>query len=179
LKKIFSIFLLVVFLFNVGGYYLVFVALRFQATAELTQRLDADEYSQDELIELRLPVSLPYPLQENGFQRVDGKFEHKGQFYRLVKQKLENDVLIIICIKDKKEKQLDESMKDYSKLANDVPSSSKKTQNILSKLLKDFESLESGTIQRSNNCLQTISFAVVNCRITGQFLTITGPPPKA
>jgi hypothetical protein len=163
----------------VGGYYLVFVALRFQATVELTQRLDADEYSQDELIELRLPVNLPYPLQQNGFQRVDGKFEHKGQFYRLVKQKLENDVLIIVCIKDKKEKQLDESMKDYSKLANDLPSSSKKTQNILSKLLKDFESPESGTIQRSNNWLQTISFADVDCRITNQLLAITGPPPKA
>jgi hypothetical protein len=163
----------------VGGYYLVFVALRFQATAELTQRLDADEYSQDELIELKLPVNLPYPIQENDFQRVDGKFEHKGQFYRLVKQKLENDVLIIVCIKDKKEKQLDESMKDYSKLANDLPSSSKKTQNILSKLLKDFESLESGIIQRRDNWLQTISFADLNCRLSYQFLTIAGPPPKA
>jgi hypothetical protein len=163
----------------VGGYYLIFVALRFRATVELTQRLDADEYSQDELIELRLPVNLPYPLQQNGFQRVDGKFEHKGQFYRLVKQKLENNVLIIVCIKDKKEKQLDESMKDYSKLANDLPSSSKKTQNILNKLLKDFESLESGTIQRSNNWLQTISFADIDCRIADQLLAITGPPPKA
>jgi hypothetical protein len=97
----------------------------------------------------------------------------------LVKQKLENDVLIIVCIKDKKEKQLDESMKDYSKLANDLPSSSKKTQNILSKLLKDFESLESGIIQRRDNWLQTISFADLNCKLPYQFLTITGPPPKA
>jgi hypothetical protein len=179
LKKIFSIFLLVVFLFNVGGYYLVFVALRFQANVELTKRLDADDYSREDLVELRLPVSLPYPLQENDFQRVDGKFEHNGQFYRLVKQKLENDVLIVICIKDKKEKQLDETMKDYSKLANDIPSSSKKSQNILSKLLKDFESLESGAIQRGNGWLQMIAFANLECKITSQLLSITGPPPKA
>ena len=179
MKKLFAILLLIVFLFNVGGYYVVFVALRFQATVELTQRLDADQYSQDELVELRLPVNLPYPLQENDFQRVDGKFEHEGQFYRLVKQKLENDELIIICIKDKKEKQLDQSMKDYSKFANDIPSSSKKTQNILSKLLKDFESLESGTIQRSNRWLQNISFASLECKIANEPLSITAPPPKA
>jgi hypothetical protein len=178
-KRIFSIFLLIIFLFNVGGYYVVFLALRLHATAELTQRLNADQYSQDELVELRLPVSLPYPLQENDFQRVDGKFEHEGQFYRLVKQKLEDDVLIIICIKDKKEKQLDESMKDYSKLANDIPSSSKKTQNILSKLLKDFESLESGSIQRSNCWQQTISFAGIGCKVANESLSVTGPPPKA
>ena len=35
-----------------------------------------------------------------GYERVNGEFEHNGEFFKLVKQKLENDTLNIVCIKD-------------------------------------------------------------------------------
>ena len=179
MKKLFAILLLIVFLFNVGGYYVVFVALRFHANEQLRARLDANEYSTDELIELRLPVTLPYPIQKQDFQRVDGKFEHQGQFYKMVKQKLENDVLIIICIKDKAEKNLDKTMKDFSKMANDLPSSSKKAENILSKLLKDFESSETENTQVPKGWSRSIAFGFQSYATIDQCYKIASPPPRS
>lgn len=131
--------LLVVFLFNVGGYYIVFWGLRIQKDHELTGRLDANLYDPEETIELRIPVALPYPLQSQDFQRVDGRFEHQGEFYKLVKHRLKDDTLYVVCIRDVQTRELVNTMKDYVKLTHDLPktSSGKKALTFLSKLVND------------------------------------------
>ena len=83
-----------IFLFNVGGYYLVFWGVRTQAKKDLLHRLDADQYSSEDLVVLSIPVNLPYPIQQNGYERVDGEFEYGGEYYNLVKQRLQNDTLV-------------------------------------------------------------------------------------
>jgi hypothetical protein len=129
-----------VFLFNVGGYYIVLWGLRFQADQELTLRIDANLYEPEETIELKIPVVLPYPIQSQDFQRVDGRFEHQGQFYKLVKHKLENDTLFVVCIRDAETRKVVNTIRDYVKLTQDppAPSSGKTALNLLSKLVKDF-----------------------------------------
>jgi hypothetical protein len=139
LKRAFSIALLIVFLFNVGGYYIIFWGLRFQVNQQLNARLDAHQYTVDETIELKIPVSLPYSLEQKDYERVSGKFEYKGEFYNLIKQKHHQDTLHIICIKDNQEKRLVDSMNNYVKLSNDLPGAASKAMNFLGKLLKDFE----------------------------------------
>jgi len=64
---------------------------------------------------------LPYPIQQNGFERVDGEFEYKGEYYNLVKQRLENDTLFMVCIRNHQEKRLISTMTEYANMANDLP----------------------------------------------------------
>src|SRR5688500_16103834 len=111
-----------VFLFNVGGYYIVFLGVRHHHRQELNARLDANLYQDEEIVELKIPITLPYPLQQRGFERVKGKFEHQGELYKLVKHKLENDTLHVICIKDHEEKRLEGAATKYANLSNDLPS---------------------------------------------------------
>ena len=178
MKRTLSIVLLLVFLFNVGGYYFVFWGLIRSADLALTQRLNDEAYSSDETIELKIPVTLPYPIQQQGFKRVDGKFEHNGQFYKLVKQKLENDTLFVICILDHQQKRLVKSMTDYVKMTNELPQSEKKPAPFAGKLLKDFEAGETHEIKKqiaaSENPHVFENILLVNSIYPG----ITSPPPE-
>lgn len=87
---------------------------------------------------LTIPFSLPYQVSEGSYERVHGDFEYAGEYYKLVKQKLENDTLFIVCVKDKEAKLIEESLSDYSKQANNLPVGSEQASNFLSKLFKDF-----------------------------------------
>jgi hypothetical protein len=112
-----------------------------QAHARLLHRLDAENYSKHELVVITLPLTLPYPVYQQDYERVDGEFEYKGEFYKLVKQKLENDTLFLVCIKDREAKKIASVLSDFSKMSNDLPGS-KQAQNFLGKLHKDYNTSE-------------------------------------
>ncbi len=140
MKKLFSILLLAVFTFNLGGYYVVFKWLQISAHQDLIQKLETDQYDESQTIELKMAISIPYAQNSNGFSRVDGRFEYKGNIYKLVKQKFENDTLYIVCIKDHGEKKLIHNFKEYAKNANDTPgtSSKKESHRSLKQVNKDY-----------------------------------------
>ena len=178
LKKIFSILLLAIFLFNVGGYYAIFWGLRYQAKQELVSRLDSDNYANDETILIRIPITLPYPMPV-GYERVNGEFEHNGEFFKLVKQKLENDTLNIVCIKDHKERQLFGAFKDFIKLSNDLPTTdSQHAVILLSKLLKDYEPLLDLKVISCEGWVQESSTVDRNAALLSQDRPVLSPPPK-
>jgi hypothetical protein len=180
LKKAISSLLLMVFLFNVGGYYIVFWGLRFQSDQQLTYRLDANLYDAGETVQLKIPVALPYPSQSAEFQRVDGRFEHGGEFYRLVKQKLENDTLYLICIRDQETRELVRTMTDYVQLTQSLPvsSSGQKALNYLSKLIKDFCAQEDLSPLPDRSFHAVIGFGEKSEFLEEQITPIDAPPPR-
>jgi hypothetical protein len=178
-KKPFSILLLLVFAFNLGGYYVFFWAMRHTANKELVHRLDANDYSSEEVIELQIPFTLPYPIFNTGFERVDGKFEHEGEIYKLVKQKLVNDTLYIVCLQDKKEMQITSAFKDYSRLSNDMPAShGKHSSSILNKLIKDYNYDQVIDLISISGWSRNQRWCQVEFLVTSPELEILSPPPK-
>ena len=170
-----------VFLFNVGGYYVVFWGLRFHNDQRLLHRVEANLYHDNEIVELKIPVTLPYPLQDQGFQPVDGRFEHNGEHFKLIKHKFENDTLYVVCIRDFETRKLVNTMRNYVEMANgfDATSSNQKALNYLGKLIKDFCS--HGII--SIVCPFTIlssdpSFEQTQAPID-PVLPVLSPPPRA
>jgi hypothetical protein len=177
-KRAVSILLLALFLFNVGGYYIVFWGLRQHHNYQLNSRLDANQYSKEETVELKIPLSLPYPLTQSGYERINGRFEHNGEFYKLVKKQVVNDILYVVCIRDQKEKQIVETMKEVESLTSDVPTSDKDI-SLLAKLLKDFESHETPALAGTSGWVQGFEFSFRNYSINSADLSKTGPPPRA
>ena len=106
MKKVISIFLLLIFTFNLGGYYLFFWLLKKQSDLDIIRNLDQGNYESYDLMEIKIPLALPYPIQPSEFERKDGEFDHQGRFYKMVKQKFENDTITIVCIKDDKAKNI-------------------------------------------------------------------------
>lgn len=172
--------LLFVFLFNVGGYYILFLGLRAQADRRLTLRLDTDGYTPEQTLELKIPVTLPYPLQANGYERIDGRFEHQGQFFKLVKQKLQRDTLYVVCVRDEATRALVETMNDYVQLTQSLPSSDtgQKTLQFISKLIADFYARGSCEITQPFGRETTVNLADVPRDLLYRPIAVLAPPPK-
>jgi hypothetical protein len=114
MKRVVSITLLLLFTFNLGGYYFLFWALQSRADQQLSRQLDENSNNVGAAFEIKIPVTLPYPIQQNDFERRDGEFVYKNEHFRLVKQKLENDTLTIVCVKNNKARQLHQMMEEFS-----------------------------------------------------------------
>lgn len=104
----------------------------------MIQRLDTDDYSQSETVLIKIPISIPYASDESEFERVDGKFEHQGEFYRLVKQKLSQDTLYVVCVKDKENKKIDEAMSSFVKTFTDKPVDTHSNSKLVVSFIKDY-----------------------------------------
>lgn len=149
-----------------------------QAKKDLLERLDANQYSREEVVVLTIPLSLPYPIQNNGYERVNGDFEYQGEYYKLVKQKLENDTLFLVCIKDVEAKKIEVAMTDYSKLANNVPAGSKQALNFLGKLYKDFNTSEFVKLYKSRALYRTVFYAKTDLNLPVNVYPVDSPPPR-
>ncbi len=167
------------FLFNVGGYYIVFWALHSQAKSELLHRLDADQYASSDTEVLSIPLSLPYPLQQDdGYKRVNGEFEYQGSYFNVIKQKIENDTLFLVCIKNHQEKKLVSKMNEYSNLMNNVPASTKHTIDLFGKLFKDYNSIHFACSFSNEGMNLSVCYTYLHLALPTQDYPIISPPPQ-
>ena len=132
------------------GYYGVFLGLKYKNDRDMIQMLDAENYSESETVTIKIPISIPYAADSKSFERVDGKFEHNGEFYRLVKQKLSQDTLYVVCVKDHENKAIDEAMTSFVKTFTDNPSDNHSNSKILISFIKDYMSQTFAILQESN-----------------------------
>jgi hypothetical protein len=164
----------------VGGYYFVFWVLQYQYDLKIASIIDSGSYYQDETVELKIPMSLPYPLQPRDFERISGKFEYNGEYFELVKQKLENDTLHVVCLKNQDKNHLVSTMTNYVKLTNDLPGTAQKAFNFLGKLLKEYNNSNKVLFTPDPGLMAEISFVILKTSKTPlPALEIPSPPPKA
>ena len=157
---------------------MVFWGLENQARKDLLLRLDADDYSEKDLMVLTIPMSLPYPAMGNSYERVNGEFTHKGKNYKLVKQKIENDTVFIVCMLDRKASKIASALSDYSKVANDVPVDSKQAVSVLSKLYKEYNTSEFTLMYKSRLLFERVYYAMNPEFIAGPSYHVDSPPPE-
>lgn len=125
-----SIFFLTVILFNSGGYRLLMNYLEAHQATQLERRLDEKQYDETALIEIHVPVSLPYQTDWKDFERVNGEIEYQGTHYKFVERKLQGGEMIYKCIPNEGKAQLVNARENFFKLVNDLQtqeSSSKKS----------------------------------------------------
>lgn len=177
LKRLLSIFFLTVFLFNVGGYYFVFWGLQYGNDRIVQHQLDNDAYAGSNQVTLSIPLTLPYPIYEDGFTRVYGQFEYEGVHYRLVKQKIQNDRLIVVCVKDEKSTSLDNTLSSVAKAAHNQKQS-KQTLSLLAKLIKEFQGECLVALKVSSGWNRDINKTELNSSYSTASPPINIPPPR-
>lgn len=178
LKKLISIFLVFLLLFNALGFYGLFVGLRYKTGQDLAQRLDNHQYSDDETITLKVPMALPY-RPDSEYERVDGEIEHQGEFYRLVKQKLEKDTLFIVCIKDHNSKRIKQALADYVKTFTDKGADSKQSAKFLSGFIKDFLPSSIAITAASSGWNYAVARTFIDDFFNSRSVAVFGPPPRS
>jgi hypothetical protein len=131
LKKITAFFFLTLFLFNLFGYRLVVDYMQQKLNDQLEVRLDNNAYDESQLVELKIPIHLPYQASWTAYQRYNGEIEINGILYKYVKRKVANDTLFLMCIANTKKMFLQTAKDDFFKISNDLlqNNSSKKSDH--------------------------------------------------
>ena len=112
------------------GYRLFSNFLQHRANVQLETRLDRNDFREDELLEIKIPLHLPYQLNWTSFERFDGEIDVDGIHYKYVKRKIYNDSLILLCLPNEAKQNIEKAKDDYFKIVNDIdPSSQKKSGN--------------------------------------------------
>jgi len=131
LKKVTAIFFVLLFAFNWFGYRLYYDYLQHKTNVNLETAFDSNSYDESQLIELKIPVHLPYQTSWTSYQRYDGEITLNGTSYKYVKRKLCNDTLYLKCIPNTKKMRLETAKNDFFKNSNDLGQNdqSKKSNN--------------------------------------------------
>jgi len=130
LKKITALFFLSLFLFNLFGYRLVVDYMQQKLNDQLEVRLDNNAYDESQLVELKIPMHLPYQTSRESYQRYNGEISINGILYKYVKRKVANDTLFLMCIANTKKMHLESARDEFFKISNDLQNStSKKSDN--------------------------------------------------
>jgi hypothetical protein len=129
LKKFAAILLLALFLFNLIGYRVLFTYLQQRSDATMEASIDNNDYNQQDLITITVPLSMPYQLDQKDFERVSGEINVNGKVYKYVQRKVSNGELVLQCLPDENKMKLQSAKDDFFKFANDLNNSSKKSGN--------------------------------------------------
>ena len=139
---------------------------------------DEENYHHQE-VTIKVPLTVPYSTDSREYSRVDGEFEHKGEVYRLVKQRLQSDTLFIVCVKDNASKEINQALEDYVKTFTDKPVSSKGNSKNIQNLIKDFLTQSISIEKQNSGWEETLAFYLIEYQYELVSSSLTGPPPRA
>ncbi len=183
MRQPFAILLIVIHLFNTGGYRFVFDAMEEQASVQLVRQLDNEEYTDDQLIEMKVPLPMPYQTNWSSFERYNGEIEIGGVHYNYVKRKVWNDTLILLCIPNHGKMSLNSAKEQFFSLVNDLEGSeqggSAPKGNMIKSITTDFQPTEEIPFLYA-----TVSFDIVHgvphsSGIPSVCLDLPAKPPRA
>jgi hypothetical protein len=120
-KKTASILLLSVLAFNWVGYRFVSGFLERKADLAFESKIDREEYSEDNLLQITIPLNAPYLSgNSSGFERYDGEIQVGDIHYRYVKRKIVNGNLVLLCLPNDTRNRFQHARVDFFKLVNDL-----------------------------------------------------------
>ena len=109
-------------LFNLAGYMVVFNRMEAHSNRRIMDLLDATEHLSDEMMEIRVPVYLPYHTNWTAPERINGELVIDGVHYNYVSRRLLNDTLILQVIPNHERTRIRHARETFFALVNDMQS---------------------------------------------------------
>jgi hypothetical protein len=163
---------------NTMGYYAIFMGMQYKNSVTMTARLDADQYDESQTMTIEIPLTVPYMTDDADFKRVDGIFEYKGEFYRLVKQKYAKETLTVVVIKDNENKRINEAMSDYVMSFTDTGDD--QDSKITISFIKDYIPQTFAILQSSMGWQKDVANAITSNNLIPTFtVSVIHPPERA
>lgn len=169
------------FLYNLAGYYVLFVVRQYQAKMEMRAYLDKNEIDSPKDLVLKVPLTLPYQMNRIDYEVASGSLTHQGKTYQRVRQMMLRDTLYVYCIEDTKQNALQDELADHTRnnLTENTQIPKSKTAKISFNFLKEYTSLANIHIQRNDILVDVLSFKPVQVHQIFSFHSVLAPPPKA
>ena len=129
-------------LFNMVGYRFVFTMLDNIASEKQDARIDAGDYNEANLIEIKVPLNMPYQQRFTEFERHYGEITVDGVVYTYVKMKVDDNMLILKCMPDLSRQQIKKAENNLAKAnsSQDMENNGKKHNTSFGKnLISDYD----------------------------------------
>ena len=181
MKKIAAILLLSLMVFNLIGYRWLFSTIEESATADLEQKIAAGKYNDDQLVEIQIPLNMPY-YSDKDYENVYGETDWNGEHYRYVKRKVSGNTLYLLCLPNKEKTNIAKVKNEFTKAVNDVPGNKQGSQekNNFIKLLTTEFKVSDIWINEKNISSLSLQFISRNTAVADLFIPLTdGQPPEA
>lgn len=168
-------------LINLVGYRWIFSVIENKATAKLEQNISIGNYRDDQLVEIRIPLNMPY-YSDKEYENVYGEADVNGIHYQFVKRKVSGNTLYIMCLPNVEKNNIVKAKDEFTKAVNDVPASKQGSQqktNFIKLLTTEFRIQE--TVVAENYFTATaLSWFNRNWEIKDLFTPLTdAQPPEA
>lgn len=179
MKKIIAIPLIAIYLFNLAGYSLFTNYFIQQADKRMVQQIDSNTIDEQQLIELKTPIDMPYYNDSHEYQRLDGEIVLNGMHYNYVKRKIHNDTLYLLCLPNFEKTTLAKEKNNFAGLVNDLPSNNKenntaKKNSLSNEYVYQFIRHDISTPVKK---IQTHFYTVTDPVLKG-YLVFNGKPPQ-
>jgi hypothetical protein len=178
MKKFLSIFLLVIFLFNLAGYFIVFKVIQYSVQQEMKVYLQKNSSDKETEIITIPTIEIASPSSRIKFTD-DDEFIYNGKLYDIISSKSSNGYTTFYCMNDKQEEQLYSTLKDHiiHNTDQNLPLKDRSTQ-IIKNIIKE---------ALADKCIIKQQLSILSCKINfdfdttllRNFKTVLSPPPKA
>jgi hypothetical protein len=180
LKRLTAILFLCILLFNLFGYRLVIHYIHDRSTAQLSAKIDNNDYDNATLISIKTPLSLPYYTNSETYERVDGVISIDGEYYNYVKRRVFNDSLELLCLPNTTKDKLAKVEAEYSKSVSNGSEAEKssKKPTVVKNVVPEFcehNMLATGIIDIGS---APKDFSAYTFHIPNISLTVSTPPPN-
>ena len=165
MRKYISFILILIFLFDIGGYYFWFCIWQDHLQKEIRQEI-RNGLEEDDLVLITAPIN-----GESGISWIEPnkEFRYKGEMYDVVKIIIQNQNKYYYCIKDIKEKQL---IANYNKNHNSKKEDGKKIKEFKYQYIPQQFSLTYCTYTSD------LTSATIVFLYKSKIIDIHSPPPK-
>jgi hypothetical protein len=176
LKKLLTYIVLILFIYNLAGYYIVYKGwqkgIRQQIKYQIGHGLKLSEIEVLAFSKADLQTKTIILEWEN-----DDEFRYNNYMYDVVSSKETNDSIVLLCINDHKEKKLLDQFEAYVNQQQDNSSSKhSKPFKILEDLIKDY-CYPQKVVQNYREG-KIINNPGIEVLITDTFIDVLSPPPK-
>lgn len=178
-KKLLALTLLIVHLFNLTGYTFLFRYLGQQASRQITKQIDQHSYNDAELVEIRIPLNLPYINSWGDYERHDGEITIKGNHHNYVKRKIAGDTLYLLCLPNKQKDELQLAKSNFGTDANDLGNKTDKQQIKKTEVFNQYQIQDIGYTITSEMSSLVKSYPVITSSLTDSFIDKHGRPPRS
>jgi hypothetical protein len=178
IKRLAAILLIALLAFNWYGYRLFTNFLQHEASSQLQSKLDKNDYDQASLIELRVPLNMPYITDWDDFETYEGETQINGVHYKYVKRKVENGELVLLCIPNQQKTQLQTAQQDFFKLVNDLQANKKQSKDHSVKIpLSDVIADNNSSVTIASTNIST-ALTLYQKYIPSAFIATPSQPPE-
>jgi len=177
MKKILSILFLVVFVYNLAGFFIVFKFEQYAVKSDIKSLLRKN--IPDSKFEMIRISNAEIISGTSDFRYLDdnNEFFYKGRLYDIARSSNDGTTTVFYCINDKNEEQLFTQLEEHIQRNSDqnIPGKSQ-TANLLKGMIKDYILHKSAVLFSFTN--SDVIFCEKQQCLSEQFTSVFTPPPK-